>query len=597
MSSDKQSRPHVRDVAEHEIDWRTQLFLRIRWIVIIVVLLAANVILFSGSSDALYFLGFGAIASSTFIIGPLWSSRISVRVRSNLLIAALAAVTVACYIAVGYLPGSSLTGCLVLVVTVLLKGRNAFIGVLAAFLLFLVGLAAAVAAGWWAGPAYMDVTPADSLNWLRTGLVTVLLWAALGFSVLFVVDSIETNLARRRLAHETLRKEVAERQAAEEARRNAEVIATQAQKMEVVGKLVAGIAHDFNNALLVIRGWNEVRGNLDSEKIQRDATEAIEKAADHTTQLSRQLLTYTRKDLIAPRYFYLDQLVEQTVKTFENLVDARIKVFSEVQQGLVVFADESQLQQTLYNLMINARDAIPEKGSIRVSAKTARGDELDEQLDAAREWVVLSVEDDGAGINEELQSAIFEPFFTTKAPGSGTGLGLSTVASIVERNQGHIRLSSEPGHTVFSIYLRLEDMKPSCPADYVAESDARLSGLRVLVLEDDALARQFIVTVLESRGCEVIECVDGNAALAQLKNNMAPFDIACVDAVFPGADLEDVVKALEQNSPGCKILICSGYVDQEQAIKKVASGEYAFLAKPFSGATLASKIREVCGQT
>lgn len=580
---------HIGD----EIDWREVLFARIR-IVLVLMLFLGGIATFVGfKSDAMRILGASLIAGSLLLVVPLWGTWISPRAKRVIAIAAMGLAAASAYPIAGYMPGPPLGVAFALVLAVLLLGRKAFVALLVIFSLYLVGLLLAIATGIWQGPAFIDVDPTDPTNWYRTTQITIILWGSVGFSVSFVVNSIEENLARRRAALERLKDEIAGRNAAEQGRREAEKVAVEAQKLEAVGQLAAGIAHDFNNALLVIHGWNEVRGLLDTNEKQREATAAIDQAASRSTQLARQLLTFARRDLRVPRYLYLDQLVVEANKTLQSMVGGRISVEIDVEPKQTVYADESQLQQVLFNLVINAGHAISEDGHIRISVGEATQDQFAARNLEPRGWIVLEVEDDGGGIDQEAQDRIFEPFFTTKERGSGTGLGLSTVLGIVQQSGGHIDFSSRPGRTVFSIFLPSADVSPQELAEQDSVAGKSISGLRVLILEDDPLARQVLANYLENQGCRVVSRDNGDDALELLANESAPFDVFCTDAIFPGASLERVLAAFEEHSPDGRVLVCSGYSDEGAAIEKVKAGHYEFLPKPFTSTQLTDKIRQM----
>jgi len=579
-----------------DIDWRATLLSRVGIVVVVLLALGGAATLVGGPrSEALRTLGLSVMGSSVALFGILSIRQIPPRIKSIVIIMTLGATSVAAYSIAGYLPGGPVTAAYVLILTALLIGRKSFIAVLVAYTLLVITLTVLVATDVWQGPNLIDVDPGDPTNWLRTSLVTVLLWTSLSFSVLFVVNTIEDNLARRRTALEKLHGEARERRAAESARREAEEVANQAQKMEAVGQLAAGIAHDFNNALLVIKGWNEMRGMSDANDKQRQATAAIDQAAEHTAALSRQLLTFARRDIRTPKYLYLGQFVEGAMSSLKRIAGPGIKLKLDVQADALVHVDESQIQQLIMNLVINARDAIDGTGNIGISIGPATAKDNPMSAVERYQWVVLEIEDDGPGIDENMQAHVFEPFFTTKAPGKGTGLGLSTVHGIVEQSGGHVRLQSRPGRTLFSIFL------PSADIEYLEESDVSESpsmtelGLRILVVEDDPQARQVIVSALQHNGNETVEYGTGDAVLSHLTDDERPFDVLCLDAVFPGAPLADVVKAFEHHSPDAKVLVCSGYVREEIAIQKLESGEYAYLAKPFSGSRLIRKIHEIAG--
>ena len=523
-------------------------------------------------------------------------TRVSVVRDSIVVIGMLSSMAAGAYLFAGFMPGGVLTSAFILVLSALLFGFRLFSMMLALHVAILGGLVIALSMGVWQGPDPAEMDPSSVAIWIRTGMITVTVWATFGLAVLYVVNTIERVSENRRAALEELQAEIEERQAAEHARRNAEEVALQAQKMEAVGQLAAGIAHDVNNALLVIRGWNELRGELDVDEEQREASSAIDQAAMHTTQLTRQLLTFARKEFRSPRYLYLDDMVGESIKTLRALVGSNTKIEWEASGRALVHADESQLQQLLFNLVINARDALEGEGTIQIRVRAAERPAAADAETAPAHWVALDVEDNGPGIPEETQKRIFEPFFTTKGPEKGTGLGLSTVLGIVQQSAGHVEVDSQAGRTVFSIFLPLVDSERARLQEAEEALDAADLGLRILVLEDDPLARQIIVTALERSGNEVVECANGDSAVEVLADDAGRFDLLCSDAEFPGAKLETVLEAFEQHSPKAKVLICSGFVRDEAAIREIGSGEHAFLAKPFTGSQLTARISRIIGE-
>ena len=586
-----------RKVPEHldsdDRDWREDMLPRVSAVAVALVGLSGAAVLAGFETEPMRIFGLCLLAWSIVMIGLLSTGRISHLVRSAIIIGSMAAASVASYIIGGFLPGSALAVTATLIFAALLIGHAALVVTFSVFTAIVIGLTVAIAAGFWRGPDVAGFDPQNPNNWIRTSFVSIIIWASLGFSVMFVINTIEKNLARRRAALASLREEMAERQAAEKARREAEAVANQAQKMEAVGQLAAAIAHDFNNALLVIKGWNEIRSTTDSDDRQREATDAIEQAAEYSAQLGRQLLTFSRKDIRTPRLLYLDKLVVDTAASLRHLVGPHIDLTVETQPDSPVYADEAQLQQLIFNLVINARDALAGEGSIRVSVSHVPTDEVKGFEPNCERCVALTVEDNGPGIDESLHDRVFDPFFTTKGAGKGTGLGLTTVASIIEQSDGHIELRSRPGRTRFSVYLPAAEVEGS---DKIVESRtivAESLGIRVLVLEDDPRARNVIASALKLNGNEVLESDDGDSAIALLKSDHREFDLLCSDAVFPGKRLGDVLAAFERHSPEGKILICSGYVQEELAIRKLESGDYAFLAKPFTGGELIARIRDI----
>ncbi|MDJ0909364.1 MAG: ATP-binding protein [Woeseiaceae bacterium] len=538
---------------------------------------------------------FGIAIYACFLVYIL-KSRVSIVRDSVIVIGMLSSMAAGAYLFAGFMPGAVLTSAFILLLSALLFGLRLFLIMLALHVALLAGIVIALSMGVWQGPDPAEMDPSSAVVWIRTGLITITIWTTFGLAVLYVLNTIQRVSEKRRAALEELQSEIEERQAAEHARRQAEDVALQAQKMEAVGQLAAGIAHDVNNALLVIRGWNELRGELDLSDEQREASSAIEQAAMHTTQLTRQLLTFARKEFRSPRYLNLDDVVGESIKTLRALVGTNTKIEWRAGGRALVHADESQLQQLLFNLVINARDALEGEGTIHIRVRPAERPDAADAETAPEEWVALEVEDSGPGIPEEAQGRVFEPFFTTKGPEKGTGLGLSTVLEIVQQSAGHIDVDSRPGRTVFSVYLPLVDSERAHMQEADEDIEVTDLGLRILVLEDDPLARQIIVAALERSGNEVVECASGDAAVDVLATDAEHFDLLCSDAEFPGAKLETVLEAFERHSPDARVLICSGYVRDESAIREIGSGEHAFLAKPFTGSQLTARISRIVSE-
>ncbi len=576
-------------------DWREGLLSRLRLVVFGMLVLGGLTTLFGIRTENTRLFG-AIIVVSSFVLLVLLSARgLSIRFRSRAAVIAFGSTAFVSYFFAGFLSGPAVASALTMILAALLIGKHALVGLLAVFATLHFSLGAAVGLGVWDGPAAADMNPTDPVIWARTGIASTVLWIGVGFSVLFVVNTIERNLNRRRAALAEkdealaqLQAEIAERQSAEKARREAELLATQAQKLDAIGRLAAGIAHDFNNALLVVQGWNDMRSETDASDDDRDATRSIEQAVQQGAYLSKQLLAFARKDVRTPHYMSIDKLVDELANTLRRLLRAGIELRVNAGSGASVFADESQLQQVLLNLVINARDALPEGGTIDIEVRTSDAPESRAGHD---EWVVIEVRDDGVGMDEQVRGLAFEPFFTTKTRSQGTGLGLSTVFGIVKQSGGEVELHSAPQQgTTVRVFLPAAKEERGEP-EAVAESDAeRTIDARVLVLEDDPLALKLIIRSLERSGMSCQPAVDGDEALDAIANSDDAFDMLCSDAVFPGASLGKVIAAFEQQSPGAGILICSGYVREELAIKGVESGAYGFLAKPFTRRDLIEKV-------
>lgn len=512
--------------------------------------------------------------------------------RAWLSVASLVIASAAFYLFAGLNPGPVLAFAFALVLTTLLLGRGALILALTLMLLFLLGITGAMWFDLWRGPMPAVVGVPTPDVWLLTTAVSAVFWAASCFSVLYVVDALKQNAQR-------LREKESQRRDAERARREAEAMAAQSQKLEALGQLSAGIAHDFNNALLVLRGWTSILRNNAAPELTEQANDAIDQAIDQSEQLATQLLTFGRKKVRSPRYVSMDSLVENTGKTLGRVVQSRIRLNVEVEPAGFVFADEGQLQQLIFNLVINSRDALPGGGTITVRSRPATEAEISELSSSGRRsWVVLEVEDDGIGMEADTRERIFEPFFTTKDVGKGTGLGLATVFGIVEQNGGHIRVWSEPDQGArFTILFPSYEVAPQPESVRVGKLAAAQQGGRIFVVEDDPLARDLLVFTFGQNGFDVVAAADGDEAIELLGRDDEGFDVLSIDAVFPGASLQTVIQTFESSNPSGRVLICSGYMPDEIAMGGADAERFDYLPKPFTADELFTKITRMLAKS
>lgn len=371
----------------------------------------------------------------------------------------------------------------------------------------------------------------------------------------------------------------------------------QALKMEAVGQLAGGVAHDFNNLLTVILSYGSMLAErLDpSDPIGRDVRE-MTAAAERAAGLTRQLLAFSRKQVLQPQVIDVNSVVTNVETLLRRLIGADITLQVDLKSDIPpVNADPGQLEQVLMNLAVNARDAMPDGGMLRISTaedgSLGRGAPDDAAYDRPK-YVVLSVSDTGSGMTSEVRRRVFDPFFTTKAPGEGTGLGLSTVYGIVKQSGGDIRVRSEPGQgTAFDIYLPCADAPPRvAPAGSVR---AARGSETILVVEDDPSLRSLAVRVLKRYGYDVIPAASGPEALALSADSRAVVDAVLTDVIMPGMNGREVVERLLAARPGLPYLFMSGYTDDEVLRRGVLQGDSPFLQKPFTADQLARKIREV----
>ncbi|MGH9492069.1 MAG: response regulator [Terriglobales bacterium] len=381
-------------------------------------------------------------------------------------------------------------------------------------------------------------------------------------------------------------------------RRSLERQLRQAQKMEAVGRLAGGVAHDFNNLLTVIRGYAELMlEEEDRDKLRRYA-ESILKTADRTASLTRQLLAFSRKQVLWTRVLDLNAVVAEIQKMLPPLIgeDVHVIVVPGPKLGRVK-ADPGQLEQVLLNLAINARDAMPKGGKLVLETANVECDEGYCALHPGAQpgsYVMLAVSDNGCGMDPETQSHIFEPFFTTKPKDKGTGLGLATVYGIVKQSGGHVWVYSEPGiGTTFKVYLpRVEEAVTSERPQPRFEEPAAVTE-SILLVEDEEGVRRLAREFLEQRGYRVLEARNGAEALAVAASHTGPIDLLVTDIVMPGMRGRELAEKLSSSRPRMKILYISGYTDGTIVENGELGPGSPFLEKPFSSDALARKVREV----
>jgi PAS domain S-box-containing protein len=373
----------------------------------------------------------------------------------------------------------------------------------------------------------------------------------------------------------------------------------QAQKMEAVGRLAGGVAHDFNNMLGVIIGHTELAmDRLDPSHELFANLKEIRKAAERSTDLTRQLLAFARKQTISPRVLDLNETIEGMLKMLRRLIGEDIDLSWLPGAGVwPVKMDPSQIDQILANLCVNARDAIAGGGKVTIETHTMTFDEVycaDHPGFVPGEYVLLAVSDDGHGIDKETLDKLFEPFFTTKGMGKGTGLGLSTVYGIVKQNNGFINVYSEPGHgTTFKIYLPRHAAKvDQTPKERPAAPAAR-GHETILLAEDDPALLKLTGTILEKLGYQVLAASTPGEAVRVAKEHDGETHLLITDVVMPKMNGRDLAKTLIALYPGLKHLFMSGYTGNIIVHHGVLDEGENFIQKPFSMQALAAKVREV----
>jgi two-component system, cell cycle sensor histidine kinase and response regulator CckA len=379
----------------------------------------------------------------------------------------------------------------------------------------------------------------------------------------------------------------------------------QSQKMEAVGRLAGGVAHDFNNLLMVISGYSEfLLDRLGPDPALRGPAQEIASAAVRATSLTRQLLAFSRKQMLAPKILDLNSVVTENLKMLNRMIGEDIELMMVPAADLgTVRADAGQIEQVIMNLAVNARDAMPAGGKLTIETSNVSLDEDYARFHAPLRpgnYVMLAISDTGAGMDSETQSHIFEPFFTTKGP-KGTGLGLSTVYGIVKQSGGYIWVYSEAGKgTTFKVYLPRVADTVEAPAQVAvpAESAATEPGTEtVLLVEDETnlryLARQF----LEKQGYRVVEAADGAAAMQIAVAHEGMIHLLLTDVIMPGMNGRELAQRISEIRPNVKVLYMSGYTENVIGSNGTLDAGVRLLQKPFTLRDLKSKVREVLDST
>lgn len=373
----------------------------------------------------------------------------------------------------------------------------------------------------------------------------------------------------------------------------------QAHKLEGLGRLAGGVAHDFNNLLTVINGYSDfILKRLPVGDPLYPPAQEINKAGESAARLTRQLLAFSRNQVIKPKPLDLNVIVNEAQQMFQRLIGEDIELLISFNPLLgPIMADPDQIQQVILNLVVNARDAMTTGGKLEITTKNV---DLDESSIRAHpnalpgRYVVMTVTDTGIGMSQETMQCIFDPFFTTKAEGKGTGLGLAMVYGIVRQSGGWIEVSSKLGEGAsFSIYLPRIDTRPEPNQVESPTATKRCGNETVLVVEDQEEVRRLTRTILESDGYRVIEASSGEEALSVEKNYPGEIDVLLTDVILPGMNGKVLSERLRVLRPKLKLIFTSGYTDDVISPRGIVEPDVAFLPKPFSRDSLAAKVRDV----
>lgn len=373
----------------------------------------------------------------------------------------------------------------------------------------------------------------------------------------------------------------------------------QAQKMEAIGVLAGGVAHDFNNLLTVINGYsNMLLEEFDQGDPRREDLEEIKKAGHRAASLTSQLLAFSRQQIIDPKALNVNDVIEDTNKILRRLIGEDIELALNLQPDLgMVKADLGQIQQIIMNLAVNAREAMPRGG--RLAIETAKADLNEEFVKKypyvkTGSYIMISVSDNGIGMDKATVDRIFEPFFTTKELKKGTGLGLSTVYGIVKQSNGYIWAYSEPGMgTTFKVYLPCATGKVKTPTDYDDEEHGNGGNETILMVEDESSVQALATRILGKKGYNVLKASNPKDALRIGQDFSGKIDLILTDVVMPEMNVIDLIDKIKTQRPDIKVLFMSGYTDDTIVNHGILKPDIEFISKPFTAKSLAKKVRQV----
>jgi two-component system cell cycle sensor histidine kinase/response regulator CckA len=369
--------------------------------------------------------------------------------------------------------------------------------------------------------------------------------------------------------------------------------------MEAIGRITAGVAHDFNNQLTVISGFATVALNqLDKDHPAYDSICEVAKAAERSTQLVKQLMSFARKQKLSPKVLDANALIGSMVPSLEKLVGSSVTIELALDETIgTIRVDPTHTQELLSNLATNARDAMREAGMLKIATRVVdvSASEAELHIDATPgKHVCIEVADEGCGMDAETMAHIFEPFYTTKGKGRGTGLGLATVYGFVVQSGGHITIDSTVGvGTTFRVLFPMADApaEKDTPATFDAKLDAREQGT-ILVAEDEKPVRTLLVRVLKGAGYTVIDAGDGFEAIEKLKGHTGTIDLLMTDIVMPGMNGRTLARKILNDRPGIKVIYISGYSGGAVNREEIQAEGSVFVHKPFSPESLLKTVKE-----
>jgi signal transduction histidine kinase/ActR/RegA family two-component response regulator len=564
-------------------EWRESLLLTVtRWSALLGAVVAAGVaaqMLLSdmwtahGPALVVMYVGYAAI------VGLHFAARLGYTVRAVGLCAACLVTASGAILLRGLAPGPVLVLAVCVVVAGLTLGRVALFAslTLAATIVFFLG------------PRESDAP----FGRIMTTIGFVSVSGALAVVVQFVVSRLESTIHEISRAADRLRAEQSLREQTQQDLARLQSALYQTQKLDAVGKLAGGVAHDFNNTLQVVLGWTEIlRDTTDPDQI-REGIEEIRAAATGSSRLTRQLLAFSRPDLRAPIRVDLNEVLPSVVASYRRLMPDDVSVVLEMDQGLSIEIDRGHLTQALLNLVLNARDAMPGGGVLELNARLRPSAPLHPPAagSGSAGTVEITVSDNGSGMDEATKARAFDPFFTTKGT-QGTGLGLSTVYGVVHQAGGTIDVESAPGKGSsftlrFPLAAPLVDRRPAVDP---VRSPIHLRPQRVLLAEDDRGVRASLAEALRRSGRTVLEVGDVESGRGVLAEQGPGIDVLVTDGIMPQGNTRDLIADFVRARPDGRVIVCSGYIDNELARRDLGGQAFELMLKPFAPSELISRL-------
>lgn len=583
--------------------WRERLLIALISTALVVLLPAWSLQLWQsrhGVSGAELGLWWNLAGMAVLLLLRLW--RGPYVLRASIVIGVACTVVAASFVEEGFAPAQCVLVCLVTTVAALLFNARVAAGVLAINVLCMGVAAYAFSRGLRPPHGYEHLDISQPLNWVRMGLYTTFGSATAAVGASYLLSKLRDTLQARTKLLASLRAEVAERERTASVLERTQARLLHAQKLEAIGQLAAGIAHDFNNTLSVVSLEAELlkRHNV-SEPVGR-AADALMSAATRGKQLTQQLLLFSRVERRRNAHIEATQVLTACADTLRRLLPAELTFEVAIASGpLWLPLSESELQQIVLNLGLNARDAVSGRAGARVCLSLERLQISTEQAAllgvAPGLFCMLRCEDAGEGMSASTLQRAFEPFFSTKPAGRGTGLGLTNVWNIAQSAHGAVHIDSTPGvGTTCCVYLPLSAATTADSA--VAPGPKTIqSGGTVLVVEDDIRIRALIVTTLSEAGYSVLDAPNVDAALVLERNHAGSIEVLCTDVVMPGRPARELIAELRARRPNIGVVVCSGYAPDEQIARGIYSGDCKQLDKPFTRSALLTVVAAALPET